>query len=599
MNDALGPQMRVVAVVQARMGSTRFPGKVLKPIVGQPLLWHIVHRLEKSKLIDEIVIATSDNPRDDAIAEFCRQNGVRVVRGSESDVLARFVKAAVETDADVIVRVCSDSPFIEGHYIDHFITAMLAQDCDYVLPDEAKPNAHQGIDVFTRRALDKLADEVPDDPVAREHISGYFKLHPDFVPIAEADPFPASERAGGRLSVDTPDDLAFVEAVYARLQAKAGEASLGDLLLLLEREPTLSRINAHVQQKAIAQQAAVALIRCDGGGDYGFGHVKRMISLARALRDREGVGVVFAVNGTEGALAPIHHAGFEAVLLPSPDAPLTGIVDGPSMLVVDARVGLGRDRLAEFAQTVAVTAVIDDVSDRRLAADLAYYPPVPQVETLSWDGAHCVARIGWQWALLGLPPAGEVAHVHPRGRPTLLISMGGSDPFSLTLRAAHALKFLDPVFRARFVIGPGLKNGSIVARQIVALRDHFETIEGADDLVAEYASADLALASFGVTAYELAAYGVPALYIAISPDHLTSAKAFEAAGMGIALGTSAAVGDEQMARAVWSLMGDPVRLRQMRSAGLMNIDGAAASRIARDLAETLRAKRQGPVSSVA
>ena len=109
---------------------------------------------------------------------------------------------------------------------------------------------------------------------------------------------------------DTPDDLEFVEAVHARMAAKAGEASLDDLLLLLEREPALREINAHVRQKQIAPQGGVALIRCDGGGQYGFGHVKRMITLARALRDREGIGAVFAVNGSEDALSPIHEAGF-------------------------------------------------------------------------------------------------------------------------------------------------------------------------------------------------------------------------------------------------------------------------------------------------
>ncbi|MEJ0044296.1 MAG: hypothetical protein WDM81_19675 [Rhizomicrobium sp.] len=101
--------------------------------------------------------------------------------------------------------------------------------------------------------------------------------------------YPALAREGGRLTIDTPDDLAFIEAVHARMAAKAGEASLADILLLLEREPSLRRINAHVQQKRIAAQGGLALIRCDGGGKFGYGHVKRMVTLARALRDREGI----------------------------------------------------------------------------------------------------------------------------------------------------------------------------------------------------------------------------------------------------------------------------------------------------------------------
>src|SRR5208283_5185510 len=108
---------RIVAIIQARMGSTRLPGKVLKPIAGKSLLWHIVHRLEKSHLIEEIAIATSTNPLDDAIAEFGNAHNIRVVRGPEEDVLARFARAAELLDADIVVRVSSDAPFIDADFI--------------------------------------------------------------------------------------------------------------------------------------------------------------------------------------------------------------------------------------------------------------------------------------------------------------------------------------------------------------------------------------------------------------------------------------------------------------------------------------------------
>ena len=178
-------------------------------------------------------------------------------------------------------------------FIDHLVAALIEQDGDYVLMEDGAETAHEGVDPFSRRALDKLMMDAHDDPVAREHVTGYFKLHPDFVPIARAPAYPALAREGGRLTIDTPDDLAFVEAVHARLEAKAGEASLGDLLLLLEREPALRAINAHVKQKEISASGGLALIRCDGGGKFGYGHVKRMVALARALarprRHRRGL----------------------------------------------------------------------------------------------------------------------------------------------------------------------------------------------------------------------------------------------------------------------------------------------------------------------
>ena len=102
--------IRVVAVIQARMGSTRLPGKVLKPIAGKPLLWHIVHRLKACRLLEDIAVATTMNPADEAIVEWCNAEGVTVVRGPEDDVLARYARAAEKLDADIIVRVSSDAP---------------------------------------------------------------------------------------------------------------------------------------------------------------------------------------------------------------------------------------------------------------------------------------------------------------------------------------------------------------------------------------------------------------------------------------------------------------------------------------------------------
>jgi spore coat polysaccharide biosynthesis protein SpsF len=169
--------------------------------------------------------------------------------------------------------------------------------------------------------------------------------------------------------------------------------------------------------------------------------------------------------------------------------------------------------------------------------------------------------------------------------------MGGSDPTGRTLRAARALCGLDPVFRARFVIGPGFENREKTARTIVALKSNFETIEGADSLATEYASADLALTAFGVTAYELAAFGVPALYLGLSEDHVLSASAFELAGMGVSLGLAERADDKAIAGAVWALLSDAERRREMRSAGLMTIDGNAAARIASDLAAALTSRR--------
>ena len=588
---------RVVAIVQARMGSTRLPGKVLKPVAGKPLLWHVLYRLTRCKTLDWIVVATSDNPRDDAIEAFCRNEKIDVVRGPEDNVLERFRLAAERTQADVIVPVSADAPFIDPQFVDHLVKTLIAAEGDYVLVEPGAQCAHEGVDPFSRCALDRLVANAADDPIAREHVSGYFKAHPDFVRIVHAAPDPRLARRGGRLTIDTPDDLAFIEAIHERLQAKAGEASLADLLLLLEHEPRLGKINAHVRQKALDNGGGVALIRCDGGFTYGYGHVKRSLTLARALRDHQGFGVVFAINGGAEAAKTVHDAGFETFLLPAlgKGNALASLVASkhPEIVICDARENLARDDLIRLAEKIPVVAVIDDGSDRRLSATHAYYPPVPQVETLSWKGTKAQVRVGWEWALLGFDPSAVMPNRQELDavRTRLVISMGGSDPLDMTRLVACGLAKITIPFGARFVIGPGFRTGPRLAREIEAMRPNFETVQGVSDLGSEFASADFALISFGVTAYELGSLGVPALYLALTDDQLHSASAFERAGMGIRMGLGRILRAEDIARAAWRLIVDTDRRRDMRAASLNTIDGKAGERIAQDLAEAVASAR--------
>jgi len=592
---------RVVAIVQARMGSTRLPGKVLRLIAGKPLLWHVIHRLRRCHSLDAIAIATSTNARDDAIESFGRDADVAVVRGPEDDVLARFALAAEATGAGVILRVASDAPFLDASFIDRLIETLIAEDADYVMLKPGAVCAHGGVDPFSRRALDKLMIEARDDEVAREHVTGYFKLHPDFVKIAWIDGDPRFAKAGARLTVDTPDDLALAEAVHERLAAKAGEASLADLLLLLEREPKLAGMNAHVRQKELGAKGGLVLIRCDGGGALGYGHVKRMTILARAFRDHEGLGVLFALHGDEKAAEPLRAAGFETLMLPPGQgaSALEDIVTAhhPDALVCDLREGLARGDLARLAAMVSATAVIDDGSERRLAASHAYYAPVPQARALAWDGAGTCVRIGWEWALTGIDVHRGRRRAGVPLRPQILVSMGGSDPFDLTRLAARALATLPQRFLARFVIGPGFRDRAALSREIEAFGSHFTTIADAQDLAGEYANADLALCAFGVTAYELAAMGVPALYIAISEDHALSASAFEHAGMGVLLGNAEALRPEDIARAAEALLASAERRTEMRISALATLDGNGAARIAADIAGAIETARLRPAAA--
>lgn len=220
----------VVAVVQARMGSTRLPGKVLMEVCGRPLLAHMLDRVARAGTIDAVWVATSTDPRDDAVAELAAASGHAVFRGSEQDVLARFAGAADAAGAATVVRLTGDCPLITPDAIDLVVGALGASGAD--LATNAPPQGRtwpDGVDAeaFPRDALERAASTAAD-PLDREHVTRW--LHANArVEVVHHDP-PLGDV---RITVDTAEDLALVRGVLERLLPTRPQFTLDDVLGVL------------------------------------------------------------------------------------------------------------------------------------------------------------------------------------------------------------------------------------------------------------------------------------------------------------------------------------------------------------------------------
>jgi spore coat polysaccharide biosynthesis protein SpsF len=240
--------LKVVAIVQARVGSTRLPGKVLKDIEGETMLARVVNRLRRARLVDEVLVATTDNKADDAIVQECRGSSIPVFRGDERDVLDRHFRAAQLTKADVVVRVTSDCPLIDPEVTDKTIHAFLDGRPDYA-SNVVVRTYPRGLDteVVSLLALER-AWRAANQSYERAHVTPYIYEHPAEFKIlsvtAEAD------FSRYRWTVDTPEDLEFIRIIYSRLNGK-GEFRGPDVIALLEREPELLEINRSVAQKSL------------------------------------------------------------------------------------------------------------------------------------------------------------------------------------------------------------------------------------------------------------------------------------------------------------------------------------------------------------
>lgn len=242
--------MKIVAIVQARMGSSRLPGKALKDVHGRTMLARVVRRAGRSALIDKLVVATTEKKVDDAIVSECDSLGIVYFRGSEDDVLDRYYQAARAFSADSIVRITSDCPLIDPEIIDRVVQAFLDNGPDYA-SNTIESTYPRGLDVevFTFGALEKAWREASAD-FQRAHVTPYIYQHPEQFKIYSV----AGEENWGnyRWTVDTREDLAMVRAVYEKID-RDDLFSWRDVLDLFKREPSLAEINRHIRQKSLEE----------------------------------------------------------------------------------------------------------------------------------------------------------------------------------------------------------------------------------------------------------------------------------------------------------------------------------------------------------
>jgi glutamate-1-semialdehyde aminotransferase/spore coat polysaccharide biosynthesis protein SpsF (cytidylyltransferase family) len=235
--------MRIVVIVQARMGSTRLPGKVLADVQGHPVLWHVVTRALLAPGANAVIVATSDKQQDDPIADLCQAHDIPCFRGSEGDVLDRYYGAAREHQADVVVRVTGDCPLLDPEVLDRVVQTYLQGGFDYV-SNTLRPTYPDGLDaeVFSFAALEEAWRDA-SLPAEREHVTPYIRASGRFrTRNVTSDVWPPTAHL--RWTVDGPADLEFVRQVYARLGQ--GDRSFGwrEVVRLSEEFPDLMQINA-------------------------------------------------------------------------------------------------------------------------------------------------------------------------------------------------------------------------------------------------------------------------------------------------------------------------------------------------------------------
>jgi len=236
--------MKIIGILQARCSSTRLPGKVLLPILGKPMLLHQIERLQHSKRLSKIVVATSDSVDDDPLANLCSINNIECFRGDLNDVLDRFYRAALTYDAQYIVRLTGDCPLADPAVVDHVIDEFIKSRVDYA-SNALVPSYPDGLDVeiFNMAALEnawrnaRLVSE-------REHVTPFIHKHPEIFTLFTVKN--TEDLSNFRWTVDNPEDFSFVSSIYDSLYSQNRQFNMQDILQFLGDNPELMKLNGHL-----------------------------------------------------------------------------------------------------------------------------------------------------------------------------------------------------------------------------------------------------------------------------------------------------------------------------------------------------------------
>jgi len=335
------------------------------------------------------------------------------------------------------------------------------------------------------------------------------------------------------------------------------------------------------------------LVRCDGNLEIGLGHVVRCLALADELHEVHDCHISFAMRTGPLGIQMVEEKGYKVIISQENGQTFdyrewlnecARNVEAKA-LVLDVRDGLQRTVVDELRNKGILIVTIDDPEDKRLSADLAFYPPVPQVKRIDWTGFTGKLYVGWEWVILRrefinarhfVVQNSELKTQNSRLR--ILVTMGGSDPQAMTIKAVKALEMLEENFEAVVVLGAGFQHKEELDNLLSNSKHHFDVRENVQNMAELMSQSDLAIASFGVTAYELAAMGVPAIYLCLTEDHAESASAFVKEGMAVSLGVSGCVSVRTLADEVRYLLKNISN--RLRIPTIQKINGSGAEHIA-------------------
>lgn len=598
---------KVVAIIQARMGSTRLLGKVLLKIKGKPILWHVIERVKRCKKVDSIVVATTIRQEDKKITELAEKCGVETFAGKENDVLDRYYQTAKKFTADIIIRITADCPLINPDTIDKMIDLCLKENADYICGHPDFPSIEEGMEVLSFSALEKIKTWA-NKKYQREHVTIFIKENPELFKIVAFMPKIIFQRKDMRLTVDTKEDLSLVKEIYGKLYKENEIIDIEDVVVLLENTPDLKKINMNVEMSDVNKYASskalnkkilksltkkdnneekifTIIFRCDSSPDIGLGHLIRCLTVAKELQKQNQI--IFATI-KDDTNSYIKEAGFEIIFKEKDETEedfLTRVnsVLNSETIVVDKKYPYSSNFMNTLKQNTNKVIMIDNVCEGLTECDEIIFPNAHLDKNvlkkyLSSEKINQI-KTGPEYVILRdeiLALKDKVNHDF-HNPPNIVVTTGGTDPEGVLLKLIPWLKEMNLKANIMILIGQAFKYKNELEKLIINLPDNFKVLPYS---LEEFVKADIAICTFGISIYEMIYLQIPTICISHSKENAQSAKILkERYGVIENMGFVKNVNQQVLFLAINNLLKDKTHYKNIMKKCNNLIDGKGAKRI--------------------
>ena len=573
--------MNVVAIIQARIGSTRLPGKVLKKIQNKVVLDYVIDRLKTCKKIDDIILAITTNKKDDVLERYAKDKKISYIRGSEEDVLSRYFQAAKKYNADIIVRVTSDCPLIDPKIVDEIITKHIENNADYTanIIERTYP---RGLDteVFNFDILEKTHKHAKEKHY-REHVTPYVREHPEKFKLQSIEAQGKIKRPDIGITLDTKEDFELISKIISHFDNL--DFYTENVIDFLEKNPELIKINQNVKQKKVKDKLNIAF-RVDASADIGIGHLMRCLALSEELT-KKGHSCFFVSKTDNDELINRIQKNNDFFQL---NQNLDLNQDAETLIkfsnennidwIVTDRYDIDTNYIQNLKEKNFKVLSIDDFAQIHYFSDIVLNQNIGSEKLKYSSERNTKFLLGPKYAILRDQLLIRENKKGPNDAEKILIMIGGTDKDNLILEILKSLKSFNKT-EFLVVIGPLNSHYDEIKKYIKDNDLNARVTKSPENMADLYLESDVAISAGGTSSYEFSYFGIPNLIIAIADNQLKISNELDKQNISIYLGKKDQLSTGNLKNKFKELIDNSALRKTLSENGKRLVDGKGKQRI--------------------